>query len=264
MYVDVALTTENHVRIHRRFHAASHENLLWQVHRAHTSAEEVFGARVTCIDVCECSREKFDKICARDVYFANICGKVIHCSAVCVIRAAMQPMVCKVANAFGRFSGLFGPHCNLLTSSTNSVTLFRAARHSRDVMVAIEHALNPETIATVTLHMLVATARIAHPICLQCVFVDRIFLTDSRWTAFTVVKTEEGAHMKSIALSHFDPEWIKSVGRDLQVPSKILLNITKNGAVNMFMSVQEMFSKDIEYKYVPLYDILVAIISKYT
>jgi len=264
MYVDVVINTENRVRILRRFCVDTHEQLLWKVQAAHNAAAEAFGSDISCIDISESTQDKYEKNYARDVYFANICGKVVHCHAAWTINPAMRPLVCKVANGFGNFSALFGPHCNLLTSSTNTVTLFRAARHSRDVSTAIEHALNADSIYSITVHMLVATARIAHPICLQCTYVDRVFAQDGRWTARTVVKTEEGVHMKSIALSLFDKEWVKSIDVNLKVPSKILVNMTKNGAVNMFMSIEDTFINDIENKYIPLYRIIVEIVCKFT
>ena len=264
MYVDMVLHTENHVRVNRQFCVGSHAQLLREVHAAYRSAVDCFGSEVASIDLSPCSAAKFRKTYSRAVYFTNICGKVVHCHVAHTINPGVQPLVHKVVNGFGRFSALFGPHCNLLTSSTNTVTLFRAARRSRDVFSALEHAINPDSVASIALHMLVATARVAHPIILQCAFVDAVFARDDRWTAVTVLKTEEGAHMKSIALSGLSPAWVRSIADGLQVPSKILVNLTKNGAINMFMSIDDAFVVDMEFKYIPLCDVLVSLVNRYT
>jgi len=58
--------------------------------------------------------------------------------------------------------------------------------------------------------------------------------------------------------------WVNSLAPTLQVPSKILLNMTKNGAINMFMSIEDTFVPDMEFKYIPLCEILVDLVNTFT
>jgi len=48
------------------------------------------------------------------------------------------------------------------------------------------------------------------------------------------------------------------------VPTNIMVNITKNGGVNVFLLVDDTFYEDVELKYVPIYEAIVAIVERYT
>jgi len=263
-YVELVLNLKNGVRLCRRKCIAASETVLGAVAAVSASAAGVFGSEVATVSVSACTAEKFDKVWQREVTFTNICGKVLHCAAAHTIQPGVLPLVVHIDNGFGRFFALYGPNCNLQTSSTKTVTIFRAARRSRDVCVAIEHALTPESIIEVTVHMIVASARVSHPICLQCDYMDAVFRDDPRWTAHTVVKTEEGAHMKSIRIFDVSAAWVGSLGHGLRVPTNIMVNITKNGGVNVFMSIDDAFCEDVELKYVPIYEAIVAVVERYT
>jgi len=264
MYIDIVATMNNKVRICRRERVASHDDVLAVVARVGSAASDTFQSDVDTVTVCQCSQERFEKIQTRAVHFTNICGKIRHWRVAHTINPAVQPLVVRVDNNFGRFSALYGPKCNLLTTHTNTVTIFRAARSSRDIAEAIEHALTPEGIMESTVHMIVASARVSHPICMQCDYIDMVLFNDARWTARTVVKTEEGAHMKSICLSRVSAAWVASLGTGLRVPTRVLLNVTKNGGVNVFLSVDDIFCEDVEHKYLPIYEAIVAIVERYT
>jgi len=43
-----------------------------------------------------------------------------------------------------------------------------------------------------------------------------------------------------------------------------MVNLTKNGGVNVFMSIDDAFCEDVELKYVPIYEAIVDIIERYT
>jgi len=262
--VEIVLNLANKVQLCRRKRIAASETVLGTVAALSATATAVFFSEVETVFVSECTAERFDKVWQRDVTFTNICGKVLHCWDQHTIQPAVLPLVVHIDNGFGRFFALYGPNCNLQTSSTKTVTIFRAARRSRDVCLAIEHALTPESIIAVTVHMIVASARVSHPICLQCDYVDAVFRNDPRWTANTVVKTEEGAHMKSIRVWEVSEAWVASLGHGLRVPSNIMINITKNGGVNVFLSIDDAFCEDVELKYVPIYEAIVAIIERFT
>ena len=140
------------------------------------------------------------------------------------------------------------------------MTIFKAARSSRAVRVALNCAVNPDSVARIDVYMLVASARLAHPVCLQCGTVDAAMMCDPRWEAHSVVKTEDEGNTKSIQLKQIDAEWIKTIGTHVCVPTNILVNITKNGAINMFMSVADSFRDGVEDEYRPIYQAIVDIV----
>jgi len=140
------------------------------------------------------------------------------------------------------------------------MTIFRAARSSRAVRVALDCAVNPDSVARIDVYMLVASARLAHPVCLQCETVDAALKRDARWHAQSVVKTEDEGNTKSIQLTRIDADWIHTMGTDICVPSNILVNVTKNGAINMFMSVADSFRQGVEDEYRPVYQTIVDLV----
>ena len=140
------------------------------------------------------------------------------------------------------------------------MTIFRAARSSRAVRVALDCAVNPDSIARIDVYMLVASARLAHPVCLQCDTVDVAMTHDLRWHAQSVVKTEDEGNTKSIQLTRIDTAWIRTLHPRICVPSNILVNITKNGAINMFMSVADSFRDGVEDDYRPVYQTILDLV----
>jgi len=70
--------------------------------------------------------------------------------------------------------------------------------------------------------------------------------------------------MKSIRIFEVSAAWVASLGAGLQVPTNIMVNITKNGGVNVFLSVDDAFYEDVELKYVPIYEAIVAIVERFT
>jgi len=217
-YVEIVLNLKNEVRLCRRKCIAASETMLGADAALSALAADVFGSEVATVSVSACTAEHCDKVWQRDVTFTNICGKVLHSASAHTIQPALLPLVVHIDNGFGRFFALYGPNCNLQTSSTNTVTIFLAPRSSCDVCVAIEHALTPESIIKVTVHMIVASARVLHPICLQCGYMDAVFRGDPRWTAQAIVKAEEGAHMKSIWIFDVSEAWVCSLGHVLRIP----------------------------------------------
>jgi len=68
----------------------------------------------------------------------------------------------------------------------------------------------------------------------------------------------------SIRIHGVNTAWVASLGAGLQVPTNIMVNITKNGGVNVFLSVDDAFYEDVELKYVPIYEAIVAIVERFT
>lgn len=261
MYVDILVHTTNGDRICRREHVLSEKHTMAVVHALHGEVGAAFEHDVQSINVSECTRDDYDKIKPRGVYFVNICGKVRHCAAAYVLNPSVLPLVVSTRDSFGSFSNLYGSDCNLRVLHTNTYTIFRAARSSRGIVDALDFAVNPESIAESSVYMIVASARMAHPVCMQSESIDVALKADKRWHAKSVVKTEEGAHIRSVLLTDFKAEWVASLGCELCVPTKMLLNVTKNGGVNMFMSVHDNFRLNIEFEYQPLYQAVVDVVT---
>lgn len=260
-YVNLIATTDNGRRVCRRIQVVSDEHTLLVVQALNVDVSARLDSEVVSVDVLECSRKDFDDIAPRSVYFANICGKVTHCQAEYMLRPEVLPLVVEVRNKFGKFSALYGPECNLQTSSTNTVTLFRAARSTRGVAAALDLAINPESIGECEVYMIMASARLSHPVHMQGIGIEDALMADTRWQAACVVKTEDGAHIKSVHLTQLDPVWVSSLGVGLETPSNLLVNVTKNGGVNMFLSVKQRFRVGLEYEYMPMYQAVVDVVA---
>lgn len=270
MFVDLvanASTGSRVVRICRRAEVDSSDDALSLVSPMVEDVERVFQIEVSRVDVNETTQKRFDLVSERVLYFTNICGKVSHYAHDQMLRQEVLPLVMPVVNGFGRFSALYGPECNLLINNTRTVTMFRAARCSRGVQAALDLAIEPDSVKKCSVYMLVASARLSNPVCMQCQGMCLLFERDKRWAANCVVKTEEGAHIKSVRLTNFDAKWLETLDPlpyKLQIPSQMLVNVTKNGAVSMFLSVHDEFRVGVEHGYRPLYDAVLAVVSSGT
>lgn len=261
-YVDVVIHLRNDVCVCRRIVLPPDANILSMVNDCVGLAETKIGYEVLNIFVNQSTLSAYNKIKQTDIHFTNICGKITHYRVDYVLNSSVEPMIVPVENKFGRFFNLYGIECNLLTCMTKTFTLFRAARSSSGVCRAIEHALNPESVKKIEAYMLVASGAISNPVCMQCDYVNRVVARDNRWKASTVVKTEEGVHINGIKITDFDKDWIESFGEKIAAPSQMLINITKNGTVNMFLSVNAIFYEGMEFIYIPIFRTIMNLIDQ--
>lgn len=265
-YVEIVAHALGDVVVCRRRLVVSEKDILYQIESLVSEYDLKIENEFHTIYVNSCSEMFFRNVHEREVHFTNICGKIVHWYSPNVIKHSVMPLTFKINNNFGRFWGLYGPTCNLITSNNMSNTIFKAARSTSDVSTVISHALESDSIRHVVLHMIVASARICNPICLQSMLIDKKFQNDSRWTANTVVKTEEGAHMKSISIVNINKEWIVSHDKTLIIPPKILVNMTKHGGVNIFLSLPPdvTMENEVEKRYLFVYHSIIELIEKYT
>ncbi len=195
------------------------------------------------------------------IKFTNICGKIDHVANRPVYQPGVEPLVRSVSNGFGNFRGIYSKHCNLLTCTTKSSTLFRGGRCSRAVSKVVEHAINPRNINRMTVHMLVANARLGHGVCVDSFYLDRHLSDDGRWSCVSMPQHEEMAYVKGLRLTEFRPELVSGMG--IVAPDGVVVSISKNGSVNFFVTMASNveFERDIECKYAPFLAELLQVIS---
>ena len=194
------------------------------------------------------------------IKYTNICGKIDHVTNRPIHHPGVQPLVKVVSNGFGRFRGLYSRHCNLLTCTTQSSTLFRGGRSSKGVDKAVLHAMNPDNIYRMTVHMLVAHARLGHGVCVDSHYLDQHVSQDSRWTCVSMAQHEEMAYVKSLRLTNFSAEFVSAM--KIQAPETVVLSVSKNGSVNFFVTMASdvKFERNIEHRYTPFLQALVDVV----
>jgi len=167
-------------------------------------------------------------------------------------------------NAFGSFETLLSVHGNLQTTQNRN----RAGRCSTGILLIIEHAFDPNCVLQVSMHMLVANVRLAHPIIIGCQYLDARLQDAVEWTSTVVVMGKEQTYMKSFKLSGLCPAWQESLLRVGQADSKlvILLNVSKSGCVNLFDTIgkETLLTPGVVHAYLPMLDALVRFVDKYT
>ena len=191
---------------------------------------------------------------ARNVTYTNICGKILHCGSRYCYRETVQPFVQTIQNGFGTFRGLFGMKCNLVLCGSDKCTLFRGAIASADIDSMIQHAMFPENIQEVCVHMLCATFRVGKPIMASKNDLLVQGLTQNpHWSGRMLMQTEEKAYMVSFKLDKFDQQWLANTMQAPEVNS-MLVNINLKGSVNLFLAVDSCtpFYVGVEDKFKPL------------
>tara|TARA_Y100000389_G_scaffold191290_2_gene217194 strand:+ start:6825 stop:7607 length:783 start_codon:yes stop_codon:yes gene_type:complete len=196
------------------------------------------------------------------IKFTNICGKIDHISSRRVYHPGVEPLVKSVSNGFGRFKGIYSKHCNLLTCTTRSSTLFRGGRRSKAIAKVVEHAIDPESISRMTVHMLVANARLGHGVCVDSHYLDNYVSEDPRWRCVPIPQHEEMAYVKSLRLTEFQQEFASSM--KISAPDSIVVSVSKNGSVNFFvtMSSDVEFRRNIEREYIPFLEELMEVVNR--
>lgn len=172
----------------------------------------------------------------KNVYIANMCGKISHYSTNQIYRDEILPYVQNLENRFGVFKCLFSPLCNFHTGCSRQNTLFRGAKSSVEIQNAIVEAFEQDYIHSIKVHNIMASARTEVPIASQnkmigkklrtvfdcemhaaldgddCMFIHSFFL--HRWSK----KTESAFHLQDV--------------------STIRVNICRTGVINMFLSIR--------------------------
>ena len=204
---------------------------------------------------------------ALPLYFSNICGKVEHYDVCKVIRDSVAPYIVAQNDSFGQALSLFSRQCSLRVSKAMTNTLFRGGSSSAEIADVIEHALLPETIRRITVHMIVASARLGRPVLMQEDFFVHKMQDVPHWHCQQNVTDEEKQKYHSIQLTRFSPAWLAQMGiSESNRPQSCLLNVCRTGAINLFVSVAPgvPFSVGIERLYVPMLEDIVSRVSRFT
>jgi len=263
----IVLVTANNVRATRWHSGSSVLSMMRAIAEQTALAELHFESQIVSVSVTPVSRAK-TVMPPRELRITNICGRIRHCFSSQFYNPGVLPLVRKTHNAFGSFETLLGVHGNLQTAQNRNNTLFRAGRCSTSILLMVEHAFDPACIVQINIHMLVANVRLAHPVAINCPFLDHRLQESADWTTCRVVMTEEQAYMKSFKLSHLRPAWQESLLGEGQADPKlaILLNVSKSGSVNLFVTIgkETLLTPGVEHGYMPLLQALVHFVDKYT
>lgn len=172
---------------------------------------------------------------AHGILFTNICGKVMLVPGQRIFQKGVLPMLTTCTDGFGRSTLLSSPVCNLSTHSKQTATLFRGASSTRAAQEVIEHAICPTAIGRITVHMLVATARLGRNINMHSYFIENALKQDTRWTATPIVQLDHMSYMKGVRITNFSPTLAEQFG--IITPKAMVLNISKHGSVNFFVTI---------------------------
>lgn len=202
-----------------------------------------------------------------DVYYTNICGKVDHYEACCVVRDEVAVYAKDHSDAFGNAICVFSPLCSLRISKAMTNTLYRGGSCSSQIAHVLEHALRPETIRSNTVHMIVASARLGHPVLMHHDFMASRLGVECPWTCVRHVNDGEMQKYHSLKLSEFDAAWLARCGlENTAVPQSCLVNVCRTGTVNMFLSISPgvPFELGIEHRYTAMLRVVVAAVAAAT
>lgn len=161
-----------------------------------------------------------------DIEIINICGRVTHSyTRTCVVRNACRSLMMKSRDSFGMRSGIFTTLGNFVTSESNKTTLFRGAKRCSDVIMITSHIFEPESIQSIVMHMLVAKARLPHPVIVDAKQFEHALDANTKWDTAVVCVSEDMSYMKPMHLKLRDG-----------YTTKILLHIYSSGIVFFFVT----------------------------
>jgi hypothetical protein len=161
-----------------------------------------------------------------EIEIINICGRVTHLHTnACVVRHACHPLITKSRDSFGMRTGIFTTFGNFMTSENNKTTLFRGAKRCRDVLMIIDHLFDSDNIDSIVMHMLVAKAKLPHPVIVDAKQFEYALLTSTRWDVAAVTVMEDMTYMKPLHLQLRD-------GR----ATSVLLHIYSSGVLFFFVT----------------------------
>jgi hypothetical protein len=170
--------------------------------------------------------EDHDLLEEGDIEIINICGRVTHSyTSTSVVRRACQPLITKSRDSFGMRSGIFTTLGNFVTSESNKTTLFRGAKRCTDVMMIADHIFEPDSIHSIVMHMLVAKARLPHPVVVDAKQFEIALLESTQWDVSHAIVSEDMCYMKPLHLKFHDG-----------YTTKLLLHIYSSGIVFFFVT----------------------------
>lgn len=212
-----------------------------------------FESQIRDVRLVECSHAAKP---AHATVYTNICGKITHVPGAQIYQDGVRSFVATCTDGFGKSTNLFSPHCNLSTHEKNTATLFRGATSTHAVQTVIDHAICSEAIDKITVHMLVATARLGWNVSMHCYYIEHDLTRDPRWKASPIAMLDHMSYMKSVRIVDFAPSLEAEFG--VPPPRAVVLNISKHGCVNFFLTMPERcaFFPGLELAYTPFCEML--------
>lgn len=199
------------------------------------------------------------------VTFTNIVGKIDHWDTCTILRNEVQSLALEICDGFGEFWCLFSPQCNLRVSKACTITLFRGGRSSNEILEIIENAIITDTIKSISVHMLVATARLGHPVARDCYGLVNAFAQMQMLKMYCTFDEDDITNYKGIILHSFCTDWLAKFNLPA-APTQIRLNLARTGTVNMFVSLASPLNltPNIEFEFMPFLNHLLDFISQNT
>ena len=218
-----------------------------------------FESKIRDMRLVACSHEAKG---AHSTMFTNICGKIVLVPGRQIYQPGVQPFVATCTDGFGKSTALFSPHCNLSTHEKNTATLFRGATCTHAVQTVIEHAICADAISRITVHMLVATARLGRNVSMHCYLIEHDLARDPRWTATPIAQLDHMSYMKSVRIKDFHPSLQHELGAP--PPRALVINISKHGCVNFFVTMPKdfLFYPGLERAYKPFCEMMLDIVRR--
>ena len=181
----------------------------------------------------------------------NICGKISHHGDIW--QPGVRSCLRKVCNAFGRFVALYSCKTNLLMSSAESNTLFRGGNNTTEIKQIIDIALKTEKIYDISIHMLVGNAFLDHSVSIQSTLLTHTFDQANDWKFKIDEGLEDQTYQKTIRLSEFSQALCDHLIPNQTPPLSLLMNISRNGNVNLFLGLapDTEFKIGLEDKFLP-------------
>lgn len=201
------------------------------------------------------------------IYFTNICGKIDHYDVCSVTQPGIQPYVKDHTDAFGSALCIYSKECSLRINKALTNTLFRGGGSTAGIAQVIRHAILPETVRDISVHMIVASARLGWPVFMHEQFLVSKFQDCKDWQCQENIIDGEMQKYHSLKLHSFDGDWMRRMGlEDKHRPQSCLLNICRTGTVNMFLSISPgvPFEEDLETRYTLMLNAITDYIKRFT
>ena len=184
-------------------------------------------------------------LAVKPLNFTNICGKLTHhhaWSGRAVHVPAVEQWIVVDENSFGPCRKLCSPYSTLMTCMQSSVTRFCGGVSFVKTCEVISIAIDPESVAQSTLHMVVANEHMGRPINTGSPQLLRALQADGRWAAQCTHEYEDVTFVVGFMLSGFDLSVMRfASGLAMEFsPTTVRVMVSRRGKVNYFVSLSSV------------------------
>ena len=168
---------------------------------------------------------------------ANICGKIVHNSALHIYHAGVRPYVVRQRNNFGVFDCVFTRACNFHTGSNKTSTMFRAGIAREDIRETIAHVFVEDAVHEVLVNNVVYTSRLGHPVSRYNNGIRRALEHLSVGCVEACMAIDDCMFVHCLLVQVQSAEYLAGFGL-ADVPSiKVRINVCRTGVVNFFFGL---------------------------